>query len=99
VPKKKKLLHKTYCKMLRINLEESKQGKYYESIRHINHGFQPRTNLCQGKLGNLLTGHSEVLNRWKEYLEEQLNSNVTRNLEASGNITYRPELEISEPTN
>jgi hypothetical protein len=54
--------------------------------------------MCQDKLGNLVAGHAQILNRWKEYFEEHLNSNVIRNLEASGNIYYSPELEISEPT-
>jgi hypothetical protein len=39
-----------------------------------------------------------VLNRWKEHFEEHLNSNVIRKVEASGNINYGPELEISELT-
>lgn len=49
-------------------------------------------------MGNLVAGDIEVLNRWKEYFEEHLNSNVIINLEANGNIYYGPELEISEPT-
>jgi hypothetical protein len=54
--------------------------------------------MCQHKLRNQVAGDAEVLNRWKEYFEEHLNSNVIRNLEASGNIYYGPELEISKPT-
>jgi hypothetical protein len=73
--------------------------KYYESIRNIKRGFQLRTNMCQDKLGNLVAGDAEVLNRWKECFEEYVNYyNVIRNLEASGNIHYGPELEISETT-
>jgi hypothetical protein len=64
----------------------------------LKHGFQPRRNTYQDKLGDLVAGDAEVLNTWKEYSEEHLNSNVIRNLEASGNIYYGPELEILEPT-
>jgi hypothetical protein len=48
--------------------------------------------------GNLVAGDAEVINRWKDYFEEHLNSNVIRNLEARGNICYIPEIKISEPT-
>jgi hypothetical protein len=48
------------------------------------------------KLGDLVAGDAEVLNRWREYFEEHLNSNVTRNLESNGNIYFGPELEISQ---
>jgi hypothetical protein len=49
-------------------------------------------------LENHVAGDAEVLNRSKDYFEEHLNSNVIRNSEASGNIYYDPELEISELT-
>jgi hypothetical protein len=83
---------------LRDKFGRNETRKYYESICNIKHGFQPRTNMCQDKLGNLVTGDTGVLNRWKECFKELMNSNVTRNLEASGNIYYGPELEILEPT-
>jgi hypothetical protein len=49
-------------------------------------------------MGNLVAGDAEVLYQGKEYSEEHLNSNVIRNLEASCNIYYGPEIEILEPT-
>jgi hypothetical protein len=54
--------------------------------------------MCQDKLGNLVAGDTEVLNRLNKYFEEQLNSNVIGNLEVCGNIYYGPELEILELT-
>jgi hypothetical protein len=53
--------------------------------------------MCQDKLGNLVTGNAEVLNG-KNTLKNTWTLNVIRNFEASGNIYYGPELEISELT-
>jgi hypothetical protein len=75
---------------LKDKFRRNETRKYYESIRNIKHGFQSRTNMFQDKLGNLVAGNSEVRNGWKEYFEENLNSNVIINLEASGNIYYGP---------
>jgi hypothetical protein len=96
--RKKKLFQQNILQYLQDKFGRNETRKYYESIRNIKCGFQPRTNMCQDKLGNLVAGHAQVLNRWKEYFEEHLNSNVIRNLEASGNIYYSPEIEISEQT-
>jgi hypothetical protein len=96
--RKEKLFRENMLQDLQDKFGRNETRQYYESIRDIKYGFQPRTNMCQDKLGNLVAGDAEVLNRWKEYFEEHLNSNVIRNLEASGNIYYGPELEILEPT-
>jgi hypothetical protein len=95
--RKKKLCQESIINILHDKFGRNETRKYYEGIRSIKHGFQPRTNMCQDKLGNLVAGDAEVLNRWKEYSEEHLNYNVTRNVEASGNIYYGPKLAISEP--
>jgi hypothetical protein len=86
--RKKKLLQRNILQDLHDKFRGNKTKKYYDSIRNIKHRFQPRTNTCQDNLGNLVAEDAEVLNRW--------NSNVIRNLEASGNIYYSPELEITE---
>jgi hypothetical protein len=96
--KKKKLSQENMLQDLQDKFGRNETRKYYESIHNIKHGFQPRTNMCQDKLGNLVAGDAEVLNRWKEYCEEHLNSNVIRNFEASCNIYYGTEPDISEPT-
>jgi hypothetical protein len=96
--RKKKLFPENIMQDLQDKFGRNKIRNYYESIRNIKRGFQPRKNMCQEKLGNFVAGDAEALNGWKEYFEEHLKSNVIRNLEASGNIYYSTASDISEPT-
>jgi hypothetical protein len=51
-------------------INESK--KFFESVRNIKRGFQPRTNLCRDKKCNLVSGEQQVLERWTEYFKDLL---------------------------
>jgi hypothetical protein len=64
-------------------------------VRNIRRGFQPR--VCRDKIGNLIAGEQQILNRWAEYFEELLSSKTTQRMNAE--IVYLgPELHISVPT-
>jgi hypothetical protein len=60
---KRNWFRETYGKIFRINSEETKQESTTKVFVNIKCGFQLRTNMCQDKLGNLVTGDTEVLNR------------------------------------
>jgi uncharacterized protein YjgD (DUF1641 family) len=78
--RKNNLLQENILHDLQDNWEEIKQGSTIKALGTLNMASE------QDKLGNVVAGDAEVLNRLEEYFEEHLNSNVIRNLEASCNI-------------
>jgi hypothetical protein len=61
--RKRKLFQENILQYLQDKFRRNETRNYYESIRNIKHGFQPRTNMFQDKLRNLVAGDSEVQNR------------------------------------
>jgi hypothetical protein len=65
---------------------EEQQNKYkinvstqfYEGIRKIRTGFQPRTTMCKNKQGAIVGEEKEVLEEWAAYFKELLNPKVNR---------------------
>jgi hypothetical protein len=72
--------------------------KFYEGIRNIKKGFQPRTTFCRNKKGDLTGGEQQVLDIWTEYFEDLLSNKM---MQSTNNETvyFGPELHIPEPTN
>jgi hypothetical protein len=56
--------------------------KFYERVPNIKRGFQPRITVCWDKIGNLIAGEQQILNRWAEYFEELLSSKTTQCMNA-----------------
>jgi len=47
--------------------------KFYRKVNVIRKGYKPRIGTCKDKIGNLVTGEREVLQRWAEHFVELLN--------------------------
>jgi len=47
--------------------------KFYRKVNIIRKGYKPRIVTCKDKMGNLVTGEREVLERWAEHFDELLN--------------------------
>jgi hypothetical protein len=47
--------------------------KFYEEIRKIREGFQPRTSMCKSKQGLIIRDEERILEVWAEYFKELLN--------------------------
>jgi hypothetical protein len=58
---------------LESNSKNKNIGDLIRGINKFNKGYQPRTNLVKDKKGDLLLGHRNVLNRWKNYVCQLLN--------------------------
>jgi hypothetical protein len=71
---------------------------FYEGVRNIKRGFQPRTTVCRDKIGNLIAGEQQILDRWAEYFEELLSSKTTQLTNVAETVYFGPELHISVPT-
>ena len=46
--------------------------KFYEKVNRTRKGYVPRADMCRDVEGNLLTEESEVINRWRQYFNEQM---------------------------
>jgi hypothetical protein len=47
--------------------------KLYKCLNDVGRPFEPQVVMCRAKNEELLTNKNQVLARWKEYFEEQLN--------------------------
>jgi hypothetical protein len=47
--------------------------KFYKCLNDVSRPFEPQVAMCRAKNGKLLTNKNQVLARWKEHSEEQLN--------------------------
>ena len=83
--KKKKHYEEEKLEDLQEKYEINKLKQFYEGIRKIRTGFQPRTTMCKNKLEVIVGEEKEVLELWATYFKELFNpkANVT-----SEGITY-----------
>jgi hypothetical protein len=58
-------------------LQTNNKNKYiidsYRGINEFKKGYQPRINIIKDENGNLLADPQNVLNRWKNFLNQVLN--------------------------
>jgi hypothetical protein len=47
--------------------------KFYRKVNIIRKVYKPRTGMCKDKMGNLVTGKKNVLQRWAEHFDGLLN--------------------------
>jgi hypothetical protein len=65
-------------------------------VNNIKRVFQPRFTVCRDKIGNLIAGEQQILNRWAEYFEELLSSKTTQRMNTEI-VYFGPELHIPVP--
>ncbi|XP_039297864.1 uncharacterized protein LOC120354582, partial [Nilaparvata lugens] len=70
--RKKRDFEKRKLEEIMAYAETKDARKMYLRIREGKAGFQPRTNFCTDKEGNLIGGEEEVIERWKEYFSDLL---------------------------
>ncbi|GFW35232.1 putative endonuclease-reverse transcriptase [Trichonephila clavipes] len=49
---------------------------FFHEIKSGRRSFKPRTTLCREKGRNTLSAKGDILQRWKEHLDELLNSDL-----------------------
>ena len=64
--------------------------RFWTAIRRLRRGKQCTVNAVYGEDGALLTSTGDVLDRWKEYFEDLLNSTNTLSNVESGDIGGGP---------
>ena len=55
--------------------------KFYEKVKRSRKGFTPQADTCRDAEGNLLMDKGEVLDRWKQFFNERMETALKRNLE------------------
>jgi hypothetical protein len=84
--KKKKCYEEEKLEELQDKYKRNRLKQFYEGIRKIRTGFQPRTTMCKNKQGIIVVEEKEVLEVWAKYFRELLDPNV--NTTTSEEITY-----------
>jgi len=83
--KKKKYYEEEKLEELQEKYKRNTLKQFYESIRKIRTGFQPRTTMCKNKQGVVVGEKRGVLGVWATYFKELLNPKV--NMTTSEGIT------------
>jgi hypothetical protein len=70
--RKKKFYEEEELEELQDKYKRNNIKKFYEGIRKIRKGFQPKTTMCRNKQGIMVGDKNEVLEVWTEYLRNYL---------------------------
>jgi hypothetical protein len=57
---------------------QNDSSKFYQAIKKLNIGLQPRLDICKDKNGNVLGDKSEIMNRWFDYSEKLLIGKINK---------------------
>lgn len=95
--KKKKELEESILYELDENFGRNESRKFFESVRNIKTGFQPRTTMCKNKEGTLVAGEQEILKLWVEHFNDLLNE-AREDKPTSNLIYFGPDPLVPPPT-
>ena len=84
--KKEKYYEEEKLEELQEKYKRNRLKQFYEGIRKIRTGFQPRTTMCKNKQGVIVGEKKDVLEVWATYFKELLNPKA--NMSTSEEITY-----------
>jgi hypothetical protein len=90
---KKKAYIKNKIENIDFLSNQSDSRKFYQAVKKLNKGFQPRLDICKDKNGNVIGDKSEIMNRCVEYFEETLNRTDEQETEKIQYITAEIEIE------
>jgi hypothetical protein len=60
-----------FRKSIHRSIQDSR--KFYKRLNYVRRPFEPQVVMCRAKNGELLTNKNQVLARWTEHFEENLN--------------------------
>lgn len=73
--KKKKWLKSKFQEIEELK-EQNEMRKFYHTVGKRRKNFQPKQNACKNRNGVIIRDKQEILQRWAEYYEETLNTNL-----------------------
>jgi hypothetical protein len=53
---------------------QNERRKFYKARDNSKNGFQPRSNGCRNKDGEIIREEGKILRRWEEYFKELLSA-------------------------
>lgn len=77
---------------------QAEARKFYQKINRGRKEFQPRTNMCRDKEGNIISKKEDILERWAENFEEKLNEGNMREEESNTILNNEDEREKEPPS-
>jgi hypothetical protein len=81
---------------LEINNKNKNIRDFYRGINEFKKGYQPRINIIKDENGNLLADPQNVLNRWKNFLNQVLNIHGVHSVRQNDKQMAEPL--VSEPS-
>ena len=53
--------------------------KFCKKVNRLRKGYVPQNDICRDVCGNLLTNEREMIDRWKQFFDQQLNGDLIGN--------------------
>jgi hypothetical protein len=94
--KKKREYQKGKINELETNNKNKNIRDLYRDINEFKKGYQPRINIIKDKNGNLLADTQNVLNRWKNLINQVLNVHGVHNVRQMD--IHTAETSVQEPS-
>jgi len=76
--KKKRDLLKKKIEEIRVSKEKILTRKFYKGIKELNRPYQSRSVVIKDEHGSSITEQKEILNRWKQYFESLLKTEIVQ---------------------
>jgi hypothetical protein len=96
--KKKKELLKKKIEEIKGPNEKKLTRKFYTGIKEINRPYQSESVVIKDEYGKPITEQKEILNRWKQYFESLLQTEIEPIEKESEREVEEVEQEMYEPT-
>ena len=63
---------------IRVSKEKILTRKFYKGIKELNRPYQSRSVVIKDEHGSSITEQKEILNRWKQYFESLLKTEIVQ---------------------
>lgn len=74
--KKKREMLQRKLKAIEEANEKNESSVFYQDVKKMGKGFQPKLFICKDKEGNLLSEEKQIMDRWVEHYEDLLNKDT-----------------------
>ena len=98
--RKKKEYEKRILEELEMAYSIKDTRKFYKQLNDVKKGFQPRISMVRKENGEITSHQAEVIDTWKKYFDEHLNSDTRLSNNVNQQLTYNTDdaIMIPEPS-
>jgi hypothetical protein len=96
--RKKRDYEKLQLEKIEESYNKKEVKKFYQDVKNIRKGFQPRNDFCRDKEGNIISDSTEIRKRWVEYFSDMFKiSEIEDTSNIEDRTQQRAEIQMEPP--